>query len=200
ARETNRLLDVGCATGEFMLVARANGWETYGVEPGAPAEVARQITGCEVHAGTLDTAPYPDASFDVVTLWDVIEHVPSPTEYMASVARLVRPGGVIGITTPNIRSVSYWALGPRWSAVGPNSHIYYFTPDTLKRLLEKSGFRLSSMHTMITPVSRLDPLPADLQLGRRLRATVSRLLRTTGRPLLLRTLFGEELVAVARRK
>jgi SAM-dependent methyltransferase len=195
ARQANRLLDVGCATGEFMLVAKANGWEAYGVEPGVPAaEVAKQSTGCQVHAGTLDTAPYPDGWFDVVTLWDVIEHVQSPSQYFADVARLVRPGGLVGITTPNIRSVSYWALGPHWSVVGPNGHIYYFAPGTLKRLLEKSGFSLTSMHSM---VAEHEKPPAGL--GYRLRGAVSKVLRTAAGPFLARKSLGEELVAVARR-
>jgi SAM-dependent methyltransferase len=195
ARDSNRLLDVGCATGEFMLAARAHGWDAYGVEPAASAaEVAKGNTGCDVHAGTLDTAPYPDGWFDVVTLWDVIEHVQSPTSYIADVARLVRPGGLLGITTPNIRCLSYWALGAHWSAVGPNAHIFYFSPGTLKRLMRKSGFSLSGMYTMVA--EHEDP-PAGS--GYSLRGTVSKLLRTTGRPILKRTLLGDELVAFAQR-
>jgi 2-polyprenyl-3-methyl-5-hydroxy-6-metoxy-1,4-benzoquinol methylase len=196
ARQTNRLLDVGCATGEFMLAAQARGWEAYGVEPGAPAaDVAKQTTGCEIHAGTLDTAPYPDGWFDVVTLWDVIEHVQSPTAYMAGVARLIRPGGLLGVTTPNICCLNYWALGPHWSVVGPNGHIFYFAPGTLKRLLEKSGFSLTNLYSMI---AEYEEPPAGL--GYSVRGAVSKLLRAKAGTILERRLLGDELVAIARRK
>ena len=82
-RQTNRLLDVGCATGEFLAAAQSRGWELYGVETSRiAAEQAEWLTGAQVYVGTLETAPYPDGWFDAVTLWDVIEHVQSPSAYI----------------------------------------------------------------------------------------------------------------------
>ncbi|HYP42327.1 MAG TPA: class I SAM-dependent methyltransferase, partial [Chloroflexia bacterium] len=149
ARQTNRILDVGCSSGEFLLAAQANGWTAYGVEtsPIAAAQ-AHQKTGAEIYVGTLDTATFPDAWFDVVTLFDVIEHVQSPSDYLKHIARLVRPGGFVALTTPNIYSIAYWLLGRRWSAIGPNDHIYYFSSRTLRHLMAKSGFEICYFNTM----------------------------------------------------
>ena len=132
ARMTGRLLDVGCATGEFLTAAKARGWEIYGVEPSTiAARYAEQVTGATIHPGTIDTVPFADGSFDVVTLWDVIEHVQSPRLYMEQAARLVRRGGMLALTTPNIRSIDYWLLRAKWWVIGPNDHIYYFAPRTM---------------------------------------------------------------------
>ena len=76
------MLDVGCATGEFLAAAKARGWEGYGVETSAiAADYAARTYGVQIHVGALDSVPWPAGWFDAVTLWDVIEHVPSPRRY-----------------------------------------------------------------------------------------------------------------------
>ncbi|MEA2574695.1 MAG: hypothetical protein QOH93_1993, partial [Chloroflexia bacterium] len=114
----NRLLDVGCATGEFLLAAKTRDWEVYGVETSPPAAAqAERLAGAIVHAGTLETATFPHAHFDVITMWDVIEHLQDPRGYLQQIAALLRPGGMLSITTPNIHSLAYRLLGPDWTPV-----------------------------------------------------------------------------------
>lgn len=152
-RQNGRLLDVGCATGEFLAAAKAWGWESYGVEVAPQAAAyAERAYGVQVHTGTLDTAPWPDGWFDAVTLWEVIEHVPSPRAYVERIARLVRPGGMFAISTPNIRSLTYALIGRNWWVIGPNAHIYYFAPRTLVRLLADYGFTIHLLTTQNRPL------------------------------------------------
>lgn len=195
-RQTGRLLDVGCATGEFLAAARSRGWETHGVETSrVAASRAEEIAGAQVHVGTLDTAQYPDGWFDAVTLWDVIEHVQSPSSYVARIQRLVRPGGIFALTTPNIRSVSYALLRRHWWVVGPNDHIYYFAPRTMARLLTKHDFAIHQMHTLETK-------PETWQQWLRYPALqwLAPILSKVATPFLNRFLLGDELFVIARRK
>ena len=195
ARKNNRLLDVGCATGEFLLAAKARGWEIYGVETSpVAAEYASRVTGARIHTGTLETTDFADQWFDVVTMWDVIEHLQSPRSYMRQAAKLLRNDGVIGLTTPNIRSLAYLLLNRDWDAIGPNDHLYYFSPRTLEDLLKASGFAVHHMGTTATEVhtwnSWLKPKPLK---------RLARLLRNVTLPLSLRFLWGDELYVVGRR-
>ena len=195
ARANGRLLDVGCATGEFLSAARVRGWEVYGVEPSPIAsKMAEQATGGRIYTGTLDTVPFADGWFDAVTLWDVIEHVQSPSAYIAQAARLVRQGGMVALTTPNIRSIAYRLLGARWHAVGPNDHTNYFSPRTMQRLLALNGF---NMHVLHTAGNKPETWEKWLRLPvlRWLAAPMSNLTQ----PLARRFLWGDELYVVGRR-
>jgi len=152
-RRNGRVLDVGCASGEFLAAAGARGWELYGVEPSPiGAAQAECVPGATIHTGTLDTAPWADAYFDGVAFFEVIEHLQSPRAYIEKIGRLLRPGGMLVMSTPNIHSLAYYMLGRDWEVVGPNDHIYYFSPRTLERLLRSCGFAIQHIHTMTTNV------------------------------------------------
>ncbi|HEY0070846.1 MAG TPA: class I SAM-dependent methyltransferase [Chloroflexia bacterium] len=196
SRHYNRLLDVGCATGEFLLAARTREWEVYGVETSPPAAAqAERLAGGTVHAGTLETSHFPEAYFDVITMWDVIEHLQDPRAYLQKAHSLLRPEGLLSITTPNIRSLAYRLLGPDWTPVGPNDHLYYFAPRTLARLLDECGFSIYVMHTMATELATWHqwlPHPALHRFAPRLRAL--------SLPLTNRFLLGDTLYLVAQRR
>jgi SAM-dependent methyltransferase len=193
--QPGRLLDVGCATGEFLALAGRRGWRVAGVESSpAAAEAARAASGADVHAGTLDTAPFSDASFDAITLFEVIEHLQSPRTYVETIARLLRPGGVFALSTPNIRSVAYWLLGRDWSAIGPNDHLFYFSPSTLTRLLRAHGFSILELRSERTNAAVWkEALPAGAS-----EAVAETLARWTA-PLVARLRVGDGLYAIARR-
>ncbi len=136
-----RLLDVGCALGFMLQEAKAAGWEPVGVETSefAAAYAAEQV-GCPVHAGTLHKAAFSSASFDVVTLMDVIEHVPDSSELLSEIYRILRPGGVLFLVTPNFASLFVWLYGLKAYGVWPDQHVVYFQPSTIAKLLRKVGF------------------------------------------------------------
>jgi 2-polyprenyl-3-methyl-5-hydroxy-6-metoxy-1,4-benzoquinol methylase len=147
APERGRLLDVGCALGYFMDVARRGGWEVSGLDVSAHAVAeARRLTGRPVHLGDLAGAPVEPGSQDVITMWDVIEHVPDPLAHLAACRRLLAEGGLIALTTPDLGSLTARLYGPRWMGFKlADEHLYYFSRATLRAMLEASGFRVVHM-------------------------------------------------------
>jgi len=136
-----RLLDVGSHIGVFVDVAQQHGWDAWGVEPSRWAAEQAQAQGLRVINGTLATSGLEDASFDVVTLWDVIEHVPDPTAELRQVHQLLKPSGVVVIHTIDIESPFARLMGHRWPWL-MEMHLYYFSPRTLRRMLEGIGFKM----------------------------------------------------------
>ena len=136
-----RLLDVGCHIGIFLDVARQAGWETYGIEPSRwSADRARARELSVVH-GTLAEADFPEAFFDVVTMWDVLEHLADPLVELQRAHRLLRPGGLLALSTMNVSAWFPRVLGRRWPWY-MQMHLYYFTPPTLGQMLERAGFKI----------------------------------------------------------
>lgn len=134
-----RLLEVGCSAGFFLSAARLT-YDVCGVEPSAWARrYAREQLKLDVPAATLEEAAFPDASFDVVASIDVIEHLADPAAHLRHAARLLKPGGVLYLVTPDIESLSAKVLRSRWWGLRP-AHIYYFSRLTMRRLLEREGF------------------------------------------------------------
>lgn len=139
--ERGRLLDVGCSRGYFLALARREGWQPFGVEIDAAlaAETAARVE-CQTWAGRLETAQVPESHFDVVTLWEVLEHVIEPLELLAAIGRVLRPGGLLALSTPNYAGIEFGAVGPAHKNIDAPAHINYFTPSTLSLLLERAGF------------------------------------------------------------
>lgn len=139
-----RIFDVGAATGYFLDIAKARGWETSGCELspwGRSVAARRGHAMVEGEIATMDTLPQADA----VTLWDVIEHVPEPRAMLRAVARMLPSGGVVMINTPDRASAWARLMGQRWHLIVPPEHLYYFSPKNLGRLLEESGFAVEEV-------------------------------------------------------
>ena len=134
-----RLRDVGFAIGLLADEARALGYEARGHELSPWAvRYARERFGLEVATGPL--ADLGDASEDVIALVETIEHLPDPLATLRELARILRPGGLLVLTTPNWSCVDRWCFGRRWDAIAPDGHLYYFDARTLARHLERAGF------------------------------------------------------------
>ena len=144
-----RALDVGCAAGFCMAVLRERGFEAWGVEPSAAiARHAIDHFGFDtVHVGTLDTAGLETGSFDLVTMWDVVEHVPEPRDLLEQARELLRPDGLLVIETQNVDSRFARLLGPRWHHYKHAEHIYHFNPRTAYELVSSAGYNVR----IITP-------------------------------------------------
>ncbi len=137
-----RLLDVGTAGGSFLAVAKRRGWDVAGCEPNRwMTEWSKQHYGLEVTAGTIFDMKLPDASFDVVTLWDVLEHTPDPKAVLKECNRVLKPGGLFVVNYPDIGSLVARLMGRRWVFL-LSIHLYYFTPQTIKDILQKTGFKV----------------------------------------------------------
>jgi 2-polyprenyl-3-methyl-5-hydroxy-6-metoxy-1,4-benzoquinol methylase len=182
-----RLLDVGAHLGVFVDVARARGWEAEGIEPSRWAVAEAQSRGLPVTCGALAELEKPAGSFDVVTMWDVIEHFPDPLVEVRRAHELLDAGGVLAVSTMDVEAPVARLLGRRWPWY-MQMHLVYFSRRTLARILEAAGFEVVNVrrHRRIVRaaylVSRLEDRAPWLQ-----------------RPLdtiLARTGLGKRLVAV----
>lgn len=136
-----RLLDVGCALGDLLLEAGRRGWHAEGMELSPYAAERARARGLLVHVGSLFAVDLADGSYDVVTLYDTLEHLADPLAALDRVRRLVAPGGVVHIVTPNVEGLQSRTLGPRWYHYKPDEHLCYFGPRTLRRAVELAGLR-----------------------------------------------------------
>jgi 2-polyprenyl-3-methyl-5-hydroxy-6-metoxy-1,4-benzoquinol methylase len=149
------ILDIGCAFGYFLEIAATRGWEARGVEVSEFAsQKARENAGVPVHTGTLATARLDASSFDVVTMWDVLEHSFDPAAELVEAHRILKPGGHLFITVPDAGSLIARLMGAHWYGFkSAAEHNYYFSRDTLGQLLTKAGLRLIESHRGVWPCS-----------------------------------------------
>jgi 2-polyprenyl-3-methyl-5-hydroxy-6-metoxy-1,4-benzoquinol methylase len=141
-RKVGTLLEVGCAAGFFLKVAEENGWTVQGVEIMAPAvEYARTSLGLNVFEGTLEQAQLAADSFDVVVMIETVEHLLDPAQALGEAYRVLRTGGIIWVAVPNLNSIMRSLMGVDWSVLSPAEHLYYFTVETLEKMLRKAGFQ-----------------------------------------------------------
>ncbi len=136
-----RLLDVGCNDGLFLHLARQSGWEVQGVEIAeSVAAHAREALGLDVFTGELTEANFPAQHFDVVTFWHVLEHLHDPMRELREARRILKPGGLLIVEVPNIASWQARLFGANWRALDTPRHLYHFSPDSLRAMLEQAGF------------------------------------------------------------
>lgn len=145
-----RLLDVGCSSGAFLLSARKLGYAAEGVEPSADAAQTARDAGLKVFTGYLEQARFPDAAFDAITLIEIVEHLRDALGLMQECARILKPGGVVLVTTPNAHSWTARAMGSRWAGFNLNAmggHISFFNPHSIAMLAARSGLRVHHLET-----------------------------------------------------
>lgn len=146
-RKTGNLLDVGCGDGHFLVVAKERGWKVHGTEYTAEAVNISEAKGIKMFLGSLPSAPFDLAEFDVITSFEVIEHLQHPREEARAMALLLRTGGACYLTTPNFNSFSRKLMGSRWNVIEYPEHLGYFTRSSLKSLFVDAGFRYQSSST-----------------------------------------------------
>lgn len=144
-----RLLDIGCATGQFLTeMRRYEGWQVHGVEPNKEAaQFAQGTLGLDVHVGELPSAAYPDGYFDVVTMWDVLEHLYEPRNVLHKIAHILKPDGVLVFRTPSLGGWDTRVFGPYWAGFDSPRHLAIFSRDTAATLLTRSGFTTHQIST-----------------------------------------------------
>jgi len=136
-----KILDVGAAAGFFLKVAQESGWEPYGVEPSQwLSRYGREKLGMDIKQGTLRGSTYPDGFFDVVTMWDVLEHVTDPLSELREIRRILKRDGILIINYPDIGTWMAKLAGRHWWFL-LSVHLTYFSQDTLKLMLEEAGFK-----------------------------------------------------------
>lgn len=134
-----RILDIGAGTGEFLSVAKQNGWETIGVEP---SDKAKQIAINKGVSFVESIAQLEGSSFDVITMWHVLEHVPDLDHQIKELKRLLKPTGSLIIAVPNFKSFDAQFYGKFWAAYDVPIHFWHFSKTAIQKLFQKEQMEL----------------------------------------------------------
>jgi SAM-dependent methyltransferase len=141
-----RLLDFGCGGGSFLKRMQRQGWEVTGVDASATAVYRiRTELGLRALAGTLPHAALQPSTFDVITMWNSLEHVHDPLAVLHEANRLLVPGGRLLVAVPNIDSLPFRWFGSAWYGLDLPRHLTHFAPWTLQPMLEQAGFQPGPM-------------------------------------------------------
>ena len=144
-KKKGKVLDVGCATGFFLSIAREMGWAVSGVEiSGYCCEYALRESGLKLHQDFFKDATDLGDHYDLVTMWDYLEHSFNPDLDIDRAREILAPAGFLAIATPDLGSLPAKIFKHRWIGFKEHEHLYYFTRKNLTELLEKKGFRILS--------------------------------------------------------
>jgi 2-polyprenyl-3-methyl-5-hydroxy-6-metoxy-1,4-benzoquinol methylase len=137
-----KMLDLGCATGDFLNAARGRGWEVKGIElVDRAAHFAQEQYHLDVSLGSLESVQLPESYYDVVTLWDVLEHLPSPKHTLGHIWRILKPGGWLVFSVPNLKAFDRYLFGASWIGWDVPRHFYLFSENHLIQLLDLNSFK-----------------------------------------------------------
>lgn len=151
-KQSGSILDLGCSSGAFLQSLSATDWKLYGVEMSAESAILAQCrTGARVFVGDILQAGFSPASFDVITCFDVLEHLYEPRRVMAKVAEWLKPGGIFYVLVPNIDSAEGRLFGSYWHGLELPRHLFHYSPDSLKFLAESVGLSEVSLETRRNP-------------------------------------------------
>ena len=144
------ILDVGCSFGFFLDVARGRGWQTYGVEVSDfAAQYAMKELGLEVIKTPLTESNLRKKFFDVVTMWNVIEHLENPCENVDYIHKILKDNGLLVLTTGNVESYVAKIQRKNWRMFMPPTHLFHFSPKSINYLLKKCGFNVIEESTVL---------------------------------------------------
>jgi ubiquinone/menaquinone biosynthesis C-methylase UbiE len=147
--KTGKILDIGCGTGEFLHTCKNAKWETTGIEPDDEArKMAIKNYGLDVRA-ELDLKNLEDSSFDIISMWHVLEHVPKLNERVKELKRLIKPNGIIIIAVPNSDSRDAKIYKEEWAAYDVPRHLYHFRPKDIDALFQKYSMKVFRIQPMI---------------------------------------------------
>ncbi|MBN4051517.1 asparagine synthase (glutamine-hydrolyzing) [bacterium AH-315-M05] len=154
-RKTNRILDIGCGRGYFLKTARERGWDVFGTEYTDKAIRICSDKGIPMHQGQLNPSTYKTNFFDIITMFEVIEHINNPREEIKSIENILRPEGVFYFTTPNFNSLNQFILRNKWNIVRYPDHLCYYTRKTINHLLNEFDFKKRKLDTTGYSITRL---------------------------------------------
>jgi 2-polyprenyl-3-methyl-5-hydroxy-6-metoxy-1,4-benzoquinol methylase len=144
------LLDIGCGAGFFLKAAESMGWRVSGTEISEAAfDYARRVTNIQAYLGRLEDISLPSQSYDIVTMLDILEHLPDPSRTLQEVHGILKKRGILIISTPDFQSLSRLFLGKGWAVLSPVEHLYYFTQKTLLRALQQTGYRVIGVRNLL---------------------------------------------------
>ena len=138
-----RILDVGCANGDFLKIARDRGWDVFGADPSA-ARAEVEAKGIKLVGTTVRDADIEAGSLDAITFWDVLEHVPDPVGDLSRARKLLKRGGVVALTVPDASNLVARLSGRRWFGFKTaGEHLQFFSPASLAKAFARAGLSVS---------------------------------------------------------
>jgi 2-polyprenyl-3-methyl-5-hydroxy-6-metoxy-1,4-benzoquinol methylase len=137
-----RLLEIGCGSGAFLRAMAQAGWTVNGIEPGAAAAATARSGGYEVLTGGIEDAPEPPAPYDLVVGWMVLEHLHDPVSVLRRIREWVSPDGYLVLSVPNAGALEFRLFKDAWYALQLPTHLFHFTPRSLKRVLHAGGWEI----------------------------------------------------------
>lgn len=168
-----RIVDVGCSRGDFVAAATGAGFEAEGVEPAPQIAAAARAAGRRVHTGLLEEQQFDDAQFDAVSLFEVVEHLREPVALLQECTRILRPGGIMLISTGNAASWTARVMKERWDYFQTRKdagHISFFNPRSISLLAERAGFEVAAISTSRVRFAERGDLPAPAYMLAKLAA------------------------------
>jgi len=144
-RESGRALDIGCGSGAYLLLLKNIGWNVVGADISDNVASEVREAGIPILTGELEKLGLEPCSFDLITMWHTLEHLPSPIESLQEIHRLLKNNGSLLIEVPNSVSIVAKVFGSNWFAWDLPRHLYHFSPVSLSRMLTRAGFRVVSI-------------------------------------------------------
>ena len=146
-KDKGRILDIGCGSGYFLDQAKKSDWLVHGSEFTDDAVDICENKGIKMHKGSLESIDFGDLKFDVITSFEVLEHLNNPQIHIQKISSLLRKGGLLYLTTPNFNSFNSRYLKERWNVISYPEHLCYYNNKSLHELLVKNGFNRQTIKT-----------------------------------------------------
>jgi 2-polyprenyl-3-methyl-5-hydroxy-6-metoxy-1,4-benzoquinol methylase len=208
-----KLLDIGCANGTFLLwMKQKKGFEVFGVEISEHASKYARDLGLTVITGTLNDAKFQNNYFDIITMWDVLEHFHNPLDTLIEANRILKPGGIVVIRVPNHHSIDSRLFGRYWAGYDAPRHLYVFNNKTITSILSKSKFKIerktSQIGGYLNFVKSIRFYLNDKKVSKRVTSIFENIFSSIFVRILMAPFFwvkdlnlrGSEMVVIARKK
>lgn len=148
ANQSKRIFEIGCGDGNFLAYMRRNGWQIQGSEfSQTNFDFIKARHGIEIRTGDFTNLAIEDASLDTVAAYHVLEHIYAPLPFLHTVKRSLKPGGILHLQLPNFRCIDRFVSGNCWEGLRFPEHIYFYSPASLNKVLETTGFRVLNYTT-----------------------------------------------------
>ena len=154
-KKNGKILDVGCGIGYFLEIAKKRGWTVYGTEYTEKAIKICKSKGIKMQKGKLNPDNYNIEEFDIITSFEVLEHINNPIEEITNFYKILRKGGLVYLTTPNFNSISRYYLKTDYNIITYPEHLCYYTPKTLKNLFKKTNYTVFKLKTTGISLTRI---------------------------------------------
>lgn len=140
-----RMMEIGCASGAFLERMAREGWTVEGIEFSSNAADCARVSGHKVFCGRVEDAPDPRQLFDLVVAWMVVEHLFDPVSVLKKLCKWVKPEGWLVFSVPNAASIEFKLFRKNWYALHLPNHLYHFTPETLRKVVNKGGWEIEKV-------------------------------------------------------